>query len=145
MAIATTTRRVPLRLGLKPKRFTETISTFGPKARNRKTNKTHWVYGSPPLDEPILAWSRVLHSTGNFNLFCDGPYDEDLETAMREFDADKRVRLRHALEQKLYDAHQGVMLGMKSITWAVSSRVGSWQTLAYVPLETNYESTSPAS
>jgi hypothetical protein len=31
------------------------------------------------------------------------------------------------------------MLGMKSITWALSKRVGSWPTLAYVPAETNYE------
>jgi peptide/nickel transport system substrate-binding protein len=132
------------KIGIKPKRFPEMISTFGPKARNRKTNKTHWVYGSPPFDEPILAWSRVLHSKGAFNLLCDGPYDEDVETAMKEFDTDKRVRLTQALGQKLYDAHHGVMLGVKSITWAMSRKVGSWQTLAYVPLETNYEYVSPA-
>jgi peptide/nickel transport system substrate-binding protein len=132
------------KIGIKPKRFPEMISTFGPKARNRKTNKTHWVYGSPPFDEPILAWSRVLHSKGAFNLLCDGPYDEDVETAMKEFDTDKRVRLTQALGQKLYDAHHGVMLGVKSITWAMSRKVGSWRTLAYVPLETNYEYVSPA-
>jgi peptide/nickel transport system substrate-binding protein len=133
------------KIGIKPKRFPEMISTFGPKSRNRKTNKTHWVYGSPPFDEPILAWSRVLHSKGAFNLLCDGPYDEDIETAMREFDTDKRVRLTQALGQKLYDNYHGVMLGMKSITWATSRQVGSWQSLAYVPLETNYEYVSPAS
>jgi peptide/nickel transport system substrate-binding protein len=132
------------KIGIKPKRFPEMISTFGPKSRNRKTNKTHWVYGSPPFDEPILAWSRVLHSKGTFNLLCDGQYDEDIETAMREFDPDKRARLTHALGQKLYDGYHGVMLGMKSITWALSRQVGSWQSLAYVPLETNYEYISPA-
>jgi hypothetical protein len=31
------------------------------------------------------------------------------------------------------------MLGMKSITWALGKKVGSWSTLAYVPAETNYE------
>ena len=31
------------------------------------------------------------------------------------------------------------MLGMKSTTWAVSKKVGGWQTLAYTPMETNYE------
>jgi len=133
------------KIGIKPKRFPEMISTFGPKSRNRKTNKTHWVYGSPPFDEPILAWSRVLHSKGTFNLLCDGQYDEDIETAMREFDPDKRARLTHMLGQKLYDGYHGVMLGMKSITWALSRQVGSWQSLAYVPLETNYEYVSPAS
>jgi len=133
------------KVGIRPKRFPEMISTFGPKSRNRKTNKTHWVYGSPPFDEPILAWSRVLHSKGTFNLLCDGQYDEDIETAMREFDADKRARLTQALGQKLYDAHHGVMLGMKSITWALSRQVGSWQSLAYVPLENNYEYITPAS
>ena len=37
------------------------------------------------------------------------------------------------------------MLGMKSITWAMTKKVGSWQSLAYVPLENNYEYISPAS
>src|SRR5206468_8921357 len=76
------------RVGIKSKRVPEMTSTFGPKSRMRKTNKTHWVYGSPPFDEPVLAWSRVLHSKGAFNLLCDGPYDEDIETAMKELDAD---------------------------------------------------------
>jgi len=31
------------------------------------------------------------------------------------------------------------MLGMKSITWALSKKVGTWPTLAYVPAETNYD------
>lgn len=133
------------KVGIRSKRIPEMISTFGPKARMRKTNKTHWAYGSPPFDEPVLAWSRVLHSKGAFNLLCDGPYDEDIETAMKEFDAEKRAGLSHALGQKLYDDHRGVMLGIRSITWAMSRKVGGWQTLAYVPLETNYEYVSPAS
>jgi peptide/nickel transport system substrate-binding protein len=133
------------KVGIKSKRFPEMTSTFGPKSRLRKTNKTHWVYGSPPFDEPILAWSRVLHSKGAFNLLCDGPYDEDVETAMAEFDPEKRAGLSRALGQKLYDDYRGVMLGVRSITWATSRKVGSWQTLAFVPLETNYEYVSPAS
>ena len=123
----------------KPPAYPASASSFGPKSRNRKTNKTHWVYGSPPFDEPILAWSRVLHSKGAFNLLCDGPYDEDVETAMRELDPEKRARLSHDLGQKLYENYHGVMVGMKTVTWALSKRVSSWQTLAYVPAETNYE------
>jgi peptide/nickel transport system substrate-binding protein len=132
------------KIGIKPKRFPEMSSTFGPKSRMRKTNRTHWVYGSPPFDEPVLAWSRIIHSKGAFNLLCDGPYDEDIETIMKEFDPDKRTRLTHDLGQKLYDGYHGVMLGIKSITWAMSRKVGTWQTLAYVPLETNYESVTAA-
>jgi hypothetical protein len=49
------------KIGIKSKRIPEAISTFGPKSRNRKTNKTHWVYGSPPFDEPVLAWQRSTH------------------------------------------------------------------------------------
>ena len=127
------------KIGIKAKRFPEMISTFGPKSRNRKTNKTHWVYGSPPFDEPVLAWNRIIHSKGAFNLLCEGPFDEDIETIMKEFDADKRARLTRDLGQKLYDGHYGVMLGIKSITWALSKKVASWQTLAYVPVENNYE------
>jgi len=65
------------------------------------------------------------------------------DVAMRELDPDKRARLTHDLGQKLYDGYHGVMLGMKSITWAVSRKVGSWSTLAYVPAETNYEYVTP--
>lgn len=35
-------------------------------------------------------------------------------------------------------------LGMKSVTWALGRKVGGWQTLAYVPAETNYEYVSAA-
>jgi len=127
------------KIGIKPKRVPEAISTFGPKSRNRKTNKTHWVYGSPPFDEPILAWQRVIYSKGSFNLVCDGPYDEDIDVVAREFDVERRAKLTHDLGQKLYDNYHGVMLGVKSVSWAVSKKVNSWESLAYTPLETNYE------
>jgi peptide/nickel transport system substrate-binding protein len=132
------------KVGIRAKRVPESLSTFGPKARQRKTTKTFWAYGAPPFDEPMLAWSRVLHSKGTFNLLCDGPYDEDIETAMKEFNADKRAALTRALGQKLYEDYRGVMVGVRSITWAMSPKVGSWQTLAFVPMETNYEYVSPA-
>src|SRR5438876_842659 len=132
------------KVGIKPKRFPEMTSTFGPKSRNRKTNKTHWVYGSPPFDEPVLAWNRIIHSKGAFNLVAEGPFDEDIDTIMKEFDVAKRATLTSALGQKLYDGYYGVMLGMKSITWATTRKVGGWQSLAYVPLENNYEYVSPA-
>ena len=59
--------------------------------------------------------------------------------------AEKRTGLSRALGQKLYDDYRVVMLGIRSITWAMSRKVGGWQTLAFVPLETNYEYVSPAS
>jgi len=132
------------KIGIKSRRFPEAISTFGPKSRNRKTNKTHWVYGSPPFDEPVLAWNRIIHSKGAFNLLCEGAYDEDIDTITKEFDVEKRAKLTHDLGQKLYDGYHGVMLGIKSITWAMSRKVGGWQTLAYVPIENNYEYVSAA-
>ena len=55
----------------------------------RKTGKTFSVYGSPPFDEPVAAWERVLHSKGAFNLLLDGAYDEEIDAAMREFDAEQ--------------------------------------------------------
>jgi peptide/nickel transport system substrate-binding protein len=132
------------KIGVKVKRIPEAISTFGPKSRMRKANKTHWVYGSPPFDEPVLAWNRIIHSKGAFNLLAEGPFDEDIETIMREFDAEKRARMTQNLGQKLYDGYYGVMLGIKSVSWAMSKKVSSWQTLAYVPAETNYEYITPA-
>ena len=126
-------------LGIKVKRVPESTSSFGPKGRLRKTNKTFSVYGSPPFDEPVAAWERVAHAKGAFNLILDGTYDEEIDAAMREFDAEKRARLTQALGQKMYDGYHGVMLGMKSVTWAVSRKVNAWPTLTYVPAETNYE------
>jgi len=64
---------------------------------------------------------------------------------MKEFDVEKRAKQTHDLGQKLYDGYYGVMIGIKSVTWALSKKVGRWQTLAYVPIETNYEYASPAS
>jgi len=130
------------KVGIKSKRLPEAPSTFGPKSRARKTGKTHWVYGAPPFDEPVLAWTRIIHSKGAFNLAVDGGYDEEIETIAREMDPEKRARMTGALGQKLYDAYHGVMLGIKTITWAVSKKIGGWQTLAYTPMETNYEHVS---
>jgi len=127
------------KIGIKVRRVPEAFSNFLPKNRARKTNKTHWVYGSPPFDEPVLAWQRAIYSKGPFNLLADGPYDEDVDTTSRELDVEKRARLTQALAQKLYDEYRGVMLGMRSLTWAVSKKVNSWPTLVYVPLENNYE------
>jgi len=58
---------------------------------------------------------------------------------MEEFDAEKRAVLSQALGQKLDDDYRGVMLGIRSVTWAVRRKVGAWQALAYVPLETKDE------
>jgi len=58
------------------------------------------VYGSPPYDEPVAGWERVIHSKAAFNLLLDGTYDEDIDVAMRELDPDKRARLTHDLGQK---------------------------------------------
>jgi ABC-type transport system substrate-binding protein len=127
------------KLGIRARRVPEATSSFGPKLRLRKSNKTFIVYGSPPYDEPLAGWERVIHSKAAFNLLLDGVYDEEIDAGMREFDAEKRLKLTQALGQKLYDGYHGVMLGMKSLTWALTKKVGDCQTLAYVPAETNYE------
>ena len=127
------------KVGIKVRRVPEAFSTFLPKFRARKTNKTHWVYASPPWDEPILAWQRCIWTKGAFNCLAEGFFDEDVEAILRQGDVEKRAKLTQALGQKLYDGYYGVMLGTKSTTWAMSKKVGSWQTLASFPLENNYE------
>jgi ABC-type transport system substrate-binding protein len=87
----------------------------------------------------VLAWQRAIYSKGAFYILCDGLYDEEIDATSRELDPDKRARLTQALGQKLYDNYHGVMLGVKSITWAVTRKVNAWPTLVYVPLENNYE------
>ena len=130
------------KVGIKVKRVPEAASSYGPKIRLRKTDRRFSVYGSPPYDEPVAGWERVIHAKGAFNLLLDGIFDEEIDAAMREFDAGKRLKLTRDIGQKLYDGYHGVMLGMKSITWAMSRKVAGWQTLAYTPAETNYEHVS---
>ena len=127
------------KIGIKVKRVPESTSSFGPKGRMRKTGKTFSVYGAPPFDEPVAGWERVLTAKSAFNLLLDGAYDADVDAAVKEMDADKRARLTRDIGQKLYDGYHGVMLGTRALTWAVSKKVGSWQTLGYTVAETNYE------
>jgi len=127
------------KIGIKVKRVPEAFSNYLPKVRARKTGKTFMVYGSPPFDEPSLAWQRTVWTKGAFSFLAEGPYDEEIDTILKELDAEKRAKLTHHLGQKLYDGYHGVMLGMKSTTWAVTKKVTGWQTLVYVPLENNYE------
>jgi peptide/nickel transport system substrate-binding protein len=132
------------KIGIKVKRVPESTSSFGPKGRMRKTGKTFSVYGAPPFDEPVAGWERVLTAKAAFNLLLDGAYDADIDAAVREMDADKRARLTRDIGQKLYDGYHGVMLGTRALTWALSKKVGPWQTLAYTVAETNYEYITPA-
>jgi ABC-type transport system substrate-binding protein len=92
----------------------------------------------------VIGWQRAFHSKGAFNLLLDGAFDEEIDATAREFDPERRAKLTHDVGQRLYDGYHGVMLGMKSTTWAVSKKVGGWQTLAYTPMETNYEYVSAA-
>ena len=66
-----------------------------------------------------------------------------INTLLAELDAEKRAALQHEMGQKLYEQYHGVMLGMKSTTWALSKKVGAWSTLLSVPLENNYEYVTP--
>ncbi len=132
------------KVGIKVKRVPEMFSAFLPKNRARKTNKTHWLYGAPPFDEPGLAWQRCAHVKGAFALLNEGLYEKEIDASVAEMDGEKRAKMTHDLGQKLYENYHGVMLGMKNVTWAVSKKVGGWQTLVYVPLENNYEYISAA-
>jgi ABC-type transport system substrate-binding protein len=127
------------KLRIKVKRVPEALGNFASKVRARKTGPTSWVYGSPPFDEPGLAWQRTIWTQGPFNLLTEGSYDKELHEILAELDTEKRARLTYALGQRLYEQYHGVMLGMKSTTWAMSRKVGTWTTLVYAPLENNYE------
>lgn len=132
------------KLGLKIKRAPDAPGNFGPKVRARKTGPVSWVYGSPPFDEPGLAWQRCIWSKGAFNLLAEGPYDQEINAILGELDTAKRTMMTQTLGQRLYEQYHGVMLGMKSTTWAISKKVGSWSNLTVVPMENNYEYVMPA-
>lgn len=66
-----------------------------------------------------------------------------INAILAELDAEKRTILQHEMGQKLYEQYHGVTLGVKSTTWALSKKVGTWATLLSVPLENNYEYVTP--
>lgn len=125
-------------LGLKVKRVPEDWGSFLPKARNRKTNQTFFVYGGPPFDEPVQVWQRCCYTKGGFHFLADGPFDKEIEAALAELDPAKRAKIQHDLGQKMYEGYYAVPLGLMTPTWAVSKKVGEWPMLP-VPMETNYE------
>ncbi len=132
------------RIGIKVKRVPEDYGSWIGKFRARKTAQTAWVYGAPPFDEPSPNWVNTINSKGAFELLAENEdYDRLLANVRAELDTDKRAQLTHELGQKLYDDHRGVMLGMKTSTWATSKKVGNWPTLAYVPLENNFDRITP--
>jgi ABC-type transport system substrate-binding protein len=121
------------KLGIKVKRAPEDFGNFLPKVRARKTGPTSWVYASPPFEEPVLAWQRAIWTKGAFSLVAERPeYDGLITTILAEINADKRATLMHDMAQKLYEQYHGVMLGMKSTTWALSKKVGNWSTLTHL-------------
>ena len=126
------------KVGIRVRRTPEDFGNFLPKVRARKTGPTSWVYAGAPFDEPGLIWQRAVHTKGAFNLLAEGPYDGEIDAILGELNADRRTQMTQALGQKLYDAWHGVPLGAKTLTWAVTKKVGEWPTLT-VPLETNYE------
>ena len=81
------------KVGIKVKRVPEAITSFGPKGRTRKTDKTFSVYGSPPFDEPVVGWERSLTPRARSISLARGAYDEEIDAAMKEIDAEKRARL----------------------------------------------------
>ena len=133
------------KIGIKVKRVPEAITHLRPEDAGAKTNKTHWVYGSPPFGR-----ARARVAAGDSHQGRVQPASRRRRTTRRstprsrEFDPEQRAKLTHDLGQKLYDNYHGVMLGMKTATWATSKKVGGWETLAYTPLETNYEYLSSA-
>jgi peptide/nickel transport system substrate-binding protein len=126
------------KVGIKAKRVPEDFGSFITKVRARKTGPTSWCYASPPFDEPSLVWQRGVHTSGAFNILAEGPYDQEIDAILAELNPDKRTQMTSALGTKLYNAWHGVPLGFKTLTWALTKKVGDWPTLQ-VPLETNYE------
>ena len=84
------------------------------------------------MGAPFIRPSRATAATGDRLVVAVGQWGTETPFAWRTVQAEK----------PLWDC---ILLGMKSITWAMSRKVGGWQPLAYVPMETNYEYVSPAS
>ena len=133
------------KVGIRTKRVVEDIGTFSPKGRLRKTGVVGRPYTAPSArDEASLNWQLGINTKGTFNLLAEGPWDDQLQAIASELDPDKRTRLTVALANQLYQEYRGVMIGMKSQTWAASKKVGDWPMLPYTNIGTNYEYIKPA-
>jgi len=133
------------RIGIKSKRFPGRRPARSARRAEieRRGRPTGCMVAAVRRAGPRLESDHSLQ--GRVQPRCRGPFDEDIDTIMKEFDVEKRGSKPTTSARKLYDGYYGVMIGIKSVTWALSKKVGRWQTLAYVPIETNYEYASPAS
>ena len=103
------------KIGIKVKRVPEATSSFGPKGRAAEDRQDVLGLRLAALRRAGGRMGARAHAKCAFNLLLDGAYDEEIDAAVREIDADKRAKLTHDVGQKLYDGYHGVMLGMKSI------------------------------
>ncbi len=133
------------RVGLKVTRSQEDYGTFLPKIRARKIGGA-FAYGlGNPYDEAVLAWQRLMLSTGALYLLAESKdYDKSINAGVGEFDQVKRVQLQREFGQRLYNDYRSVRLGVKSATWATGKRVGDWPVMAPSTHALGLEYVSPA-
>jgi ABC-type transport system substrate-binding protein len=132
------------KVGVKVKLVPYEYGTWLPKARDRDTDVTGWVYAAPPFDEPSQFWRLGGYTDGSSYLLGQRPdNDKLLEKVVAEADDEKRTELTHQLGQQMYDQYLGIMLGNRSVTWGVSDRVGTWPKLL-VAGESNLEYVEPS-
>jgi peptide/nickel transport system substrate-binding protein len=115
------------KVGLKVTRANVGMMDLNPQI-GTGTWKQCWVFAYPM----VIGNATVgIHD----NIFC-GPegnlfirndqVEADITTAMNELDEAKRTQMTSAIGQQLYDAFYGVMIGIKSMTYATNARIGGW-------------------
>lgn len=117
------------RIGLTVERVTEDYATWIGKVRARSWDGS-WAFAVQLLDEAQIFYRAVAYTgAAGIQLAESVEWDAAIDAISAEMDYDARAQLARNFGQMLYERMPAVSIGRKSITYAVSDKIGSWDLL----------------
>jgi ABC-type transport system substrate-binding protein len=115
------------KLGLKVTRANAGMQDLVPQIQGG-TWKQCWVYAYPAvIADGAMGMNDNIPLGPAANVFIrNDQIEADIAAAMNELDPAKRAQMASAIGQKTYDAFYGVMIGIKSMTYATGAKIGGW-------------------
>jgi len=114
------------KVGIVINRSTIEMSNFYPMLRARKIKKA-WVFSAPINGEVSSTYMVTATTKAGFPVLPQKvEHDKAIAEIISELNPKKRLELKTKFAQYLYDEYYGVMIGVKSTTWAVSPKMGDW-------------------
>ncbi len=115
------------KIGLKVSRANAGMMDLVPQIQ-QGTWKQAWVFAYPQVisNAALGIYDNVGVGGPGALLIRNDALEAEMTAAHDELDPAKRADLTHALGQKMYDASYGVLIGIKSMTYATSAKIAGW-------------------